>query len=67
MEWIFIAVVSSTLMTAPFSTEEACLGRKAIIEKEYKIINAKCVNMPPKYSSSVTSCCTLTIPGVTSQ
>lgn len=44
MDWIFIAVVSGMLMTGTYATEEQCLGRKAILEKE-KITNSKCIDM----------------------
>jgi hypothetical protein len=48
MNWILIAISTGMLMTANFETEEACLGRKAMLEKD-KIINSKCVNMSPVY------------------
>ncbi len=59
MNWILIAITSGMLMTSSHDTEEACLGRKAILEKD-KITNAKCVDMRQQYS--ISSCCTLTIP-----
>lgn len=44
MNWILIAITSGMLMTSHHDTEEACLGRKAMLEKD-KIINIKCVDM----------------------
>lgn len=44
MNWILIAIISGMLMTGHFDTEEACLGRKAMLEKD-KITNSKCVDM----------------------
>ncbi len=45
MNYILIAIVSGMLLTSSHETEEACLGRKAIIEKEHKISNSKCIDM----------------------
>lgn len=50
MNWILIAVASGMIMTSNHETEEACLGRKAILEKD-KITNAKCISMQPIYGS----------------
>lgn len=44
MNWILIAITSGMLMTSSHDNEEACLGRKAMLEKD-KITNAKCVDM----------------------
>lgn len=44
MNWILIAITSGMLMTGHYETEEACLGRKAMLEKD-KITNIKCVSM----------------------
>lgn len=44
MNWILIAITSGMLMTGHYETEEACLGRKAMLEKD-KITNSKCVDM----------------------
>lgn len=60
MNWILIAITSSMLMTGHYETEEACLGRKAMLEKD-KITNAKCVDMKQAYISTST-CCTVTLP-----
>lgn len=46
MNWILIAVSSGMIMTSSHETEEACLGRKAMLEKD-KITNSKCLNMSP--------------------
>lgn len=57
MNWILIAVTSGMLMTGHFDTEEACLGRKAMLEKD-KITNAKCVNMQNlSYNSTTGTMC----------
>ncbi len=44
MNWILIAITSGMLMTGHYETEEACLGRKAMLEKD-KITNIKCIDM----------------------
>lgn len=44
MNWILIAINAGMLMTGHYDTEEQCLGRKAMLEKD-KIINVKCVDM----------------------
>ena len=44
MNWILIAITSGMLMTSSHDTEEACLGRKAILEKN-KVTNSKCIDM----------------------
>lgn len=54
MNWILIAITSGMLMTGHYDTEEACLGRKAMLEKD-KIINSKCVDMRPLYATSATT------------
>jgi hypothetical protein len=51
MNWILIAITSGMLMTKGFDTEEACLGRKAMLEKD-KITNSKCIDMSPKMFST---------------
>ena len=49
-------------MTGHYDTEEACLGRKAMLEKD-KITNIKCVDMRLSYTTSgVCVNCALTIP-----
>ena len=47
MTWILIAITTGMIMTSHHETEEACLGRKAMLEKE-KITNSKCVEMSKK-------------------
>lgn len=49
MNWILIAITSGMLMTGHYETEEACLGRKAMLEKD-KITNVKCISMQSIYS-----------------
>lgn len=53
MNWIYIALLSGNLITSQHDTEEACLGRKAILEKENKITNAKCINMMTSFYGSI--------------
>jgi hypothetical protein len=48
MNWILIAITSGMIMTSSHETEELCLGRKAMLEKD-KITNSKCVNMMPNF------------------
>lgn len=57
MNWILIAITSGMLMTGHYETEEACLGRKAMLEKD-KITNAKCVDMriSINFSTGTTLC-----------
>jgi len=45
MEWIFVAVIVGSIITSGHSTEEQCLGRKAIIEKDNKIVGT-CIKAP---------------------
>lgn len=44
MQWIMIGVLSGSLVTAMFSTREACEGH-AVLMREAKVA-AKCVEMP---------------------
>lgn len=53
MNWIFIALLSGNLVTSQHATEEACLGRKAMVEKDQKV-SGKCVDMSPQYVTSST-------------
>lgn len=63
MNWILIAITSGMLMISHHETEEACLGRKAILEKD-KITNSKCVDMRGNIiSNSVGSIQLCTNPG----
>ena len=50
MEWIFVAVIAGSIVTSGHSTEEQCLGRKAIIEKDNKIVGT-CIKAPSHSSS----------------
>lgn len=61
MNWILIAITSGMLMTGHYETEEACLGRKAMLERD-KITNAKCVDMRSiiGYSTGTSICTNLT-------
>lgn len=54
MDWIFVAVVLNSIVAAGFPSEEACLGKKAMFEKEHKIFGA-CFRMPTNnYSMGTT-------------
>lgn len=53
MNWILIAIVSGLLTTGQYSSEEACLGKKAMMEKD-KVTNVKCVDMSLKWSTTNT-------------
>lgn len=50
MNWVLIAIVSGLLTTGQYSSEEACLGKKAMIEKD-KVTNVKCIDMQPQMIS----------------
>lgn len=51
MNWIFIAIMSGMIVTSSHDTEEACLGRKAIFEKDHKIsYQNKCVDMRQSFT-----------------
>lgn len=41
MVWILVGLVAGSLVTSQHDTEEACLGRKALLEKQ--AVSAKCV------------------------
>lgn len=45
MNWILIAITSGMFITGHYDTEEACFGRKAILEKDKITNNAKCIDM----------------------
>lgn len=34
MEWIYVGVILNSILTSGFPTEEACLGHKAMLEKQ---------------------------------
>ena len=44
MNWIFIGILYSTLMTSAHDTKEACLGREAVLKE--KGVIGKCVEAP---------------------
>jgi len=62
MDWILIGIVAGSIVASGHSSEEACLGRKAMLDKQK--IAATCVKAPSNYSFSVLSPCLncLTIP-----
>lgn len=45
MEWIYIGVLLNTIFTGGFPDEEKCLGHKAIMERDHKIVGT-CVKAP---------------------
>lgn len=51
MDWIFVAVLAGSIVTSGHSTEEQCLGRKAVIERDNKIIGT-CIKAP-SYSTGL--------------
>ena len=53
MDWILIGIVAGSLVTGTFSTEEACLGRAAMLEKQH--VRAKCVEAPKSTSSLISN------------
>lgn len=62
MNWILIAITSGMLMTSHHDTEEACLGRKAMLEKD-KITNSKCIDMRGFSLTGISSSSIITCPG----
>ncbi len=62
MSWIFIAVIAGSIVVSGHDTEEQCLGRKAIVEKDNKIVGT-CIKAPshswlPVYNGSSIQLCT---------
>ena len=47
MDWIFVAVLAGSIVVSGHPSEESCLGRKAMIEKESKIAGA-CIKAPSR-------------------
>lgn len=45
MNWILIAIISGMISVSSYETEEGCLGKKAILEKNKITTNSKCVDM----------------------
>ena len=54
MEWFLIGVVAGSLVTSGHKTEEECLGRKAVLDKQH--IVSTCVKAPSNFVSTCTSC-----------
>jgi len=44
MEWIFVVVLAGSIVTSGHSSREACDGRKATFEREYRV-SGQCINM----------------------
>lgn len=63
MNYILIAITSGMLMTSSHENEEACLGRKAMLEKD-KIINSKCVDMRQNNSYAISGSHMLCVNGI---
>lgn len=55
MDWIFITVIAGMITTGGFPTEEACLGKRAVWERDHKIAGM-CVKAPTftLYGTSIT-------------
>lgn len=49
MEWIYVGVILNSILTAGFPTEEACLGRKVVMERDNKI-QGTCIRTPTNQS-----------------
>ena len=46
MTWILIAIVSGSILVSEHSTEEACLGRKALLARRSVASVMACVELP---------------------
>lgn len=65
MEYIYIAIISGSIAASGYPNEEACLGHKAIFDRDNKV-NGVCVKMPMRtlptigtvclYNSTLSSC-----------
>ena len=44
MDWIFLGIIAGSIITSALPSEEACLGRKAVMEKLH--IAGICVKVP---------------------
>ena len=54
MNWIFIAVISGSIVTSGHETKEQCLGRKALLSEQK--IEGKCVEAPsPLWTGTITA------------
>ena len=51
MNWIFIAVISGSIVTSGHETKEQCLGRKALLSEQK--IEGKCVEAPSRTSGLI--------------
>jgi hypothetical protein len=49
MNWIFLAIVSGSILTSGHDTKEQCLGRKSILAEQK--IEGKCVEAPKQFST----------------
>lgn len=61
MEWIYIGVLLNTIFTGGFPDEEKCLGHKAIMERDHKIVGT-CIRSPSNFATGAFSA-TLDGPG----
>lgn len=50
MEWIYVGVILNSILTGSFPTEEACLGHKAMLEKQK--ISGTCINSPSAWTAT---------------
>jgi hypothetical protein len=50
MSWILIGIVAGSFIVSGHDSEEACLGRKAVLEKQK--IAAECVAAPHNFGSA---------------
>jgi|HubBroStandDraft_4_1064222.scaffolds.fasta_scaffold577148_2 hypothetical protein len=55
MDWILIGVVAGSLIVSGHASEEACLGRKAVLDKQK--IAATCVKAPSNFTTSTVTLC----------
>jgi hypothetical protein len=53
MDWIYIGVILNTILSAGFPSEEACLGHKAILQKQN--VMGECVKSPLNAALGYTS------------
>lgn len=62
MNWILTGMLLGSLITSTHDTEEACLGRKAMLDKVKEVRGVVC-HAQPQYSTNITSgSSTATIP-----
>jgi hypothetical protein len=69
MNWVFIEAILGSIVTSSHDTQEACEGRKVMLEK--KEIKGQCIQQnisnitlsgPMWYNNSCTNCATIQIP-----